>query len=134
MATDDNKALVRRLFDDVINPGELDRASALVAAEFAEHNPMPGQAPGLEGFKQVVTSLRAAFPDLHITIDELVAEADLVSARLTARGTHKGPFQGIPPKGKSVAWEGISILRIEDGKIVERWFHADVLGLRLQLG
>lgn len=133
MATEENKALVRQLFEEVINPGDLDRAGTLVATDFVEHNPMPEQAPGLAGFKQVVTSLRAAFPDFHLTTDELVAEADPVSVRLTARGTHQGVFQGIPPTGRRVAWEGISMLRITDGKITERWFHADVLGLRKQL-
>lgn len=117
----------------MINPGDLDRADELVAADFVEHNPTPGQVPGLAGFKQVVSMLRAAFPDLRITTDELVAEGDKVSVRLTARGTHQGPFQGIPPTGNRVAWEGISMLRVADGQVVERWFHADVLGLRRQL-
>lgn len=129
-----NKAIVARLFTDVINTGDLDRADALVAPDFVEHNPTPGQQPGLAGFKQVVAMLRSAFPDLVITTDEIIAERDLVSVRLTARGTHRGPFMGIAPSGRSAAWEGISMIRLVDGWIAERWFHADVAGLRAQLG
>lgn len=134
MEADDNKALVRRLFDEVINAGEPSRADELVASDFVEHNPVPGQAPGLEGFKQVITMLRGAFPDLRIDVDELVAEGDKVSVRLTARGTHEGVFQGIPATGRRVAWEGISMIRLEGDRIVERWFHVDNLGLMRQLG
>ena len=134
MPPEDNKALVRRLFDDVINHGDLEQADDLVSVGFVEHNPMPGQAAGLAGFKQVLVMLRAAFPNLRITIDELVAEGDKVAVRLTACGDHQGAFQGLPPTGRRVAWEGISMLHIADGQVVERWFHADVLGLREQLG
>jgi len=82
----------------------------------------------------VITMLRGAFPDLRIDVDELVAEGDKVSVRLTARGTHEGVFQGIPATGRRVAWEGISMIRLEGDRIVERWFHVDNLGLMRQLG
>lgn len=131
MGVEDNKALVRSLFEEVINPGDLDRAGEFLDAGFVEHVPAPGQAPGVEGLKEVIAMLRSAFPDLHITIEDLVAEADKVSVRLTVRGTHRGEFQGIPPTGRQVAWAGI---RIADGKVVERWFQSDVLGLRRQIG
>ncbi len=80
----------------------------------------PGQAPGLEGFTQVNTMLRAAFPDLRLTVEEMVAEGDRVSVRFTARGTHQSEFWGVPPTGSRVAWEVISIVRIAGGKIAER--------------
>lgn len=134
MGVEENKALVRSLFEEVINPGELDRADEFLGAGFVEHDPAPGQAPGVEGFKQVIAMLRSAFPDLRITIEDLVAEADKVSVRLTVRGTHRDEFQGIPPTDRQVAWAGISIIRIADGKVVERWFQSDVLGLRRQIG
>ncbi len=134
MAPEENKLLIRRLFEDVINTGEVERADELVADDFVEHNPAPGQGSGLEGFKQVVAMLHSAFPDLVITIDELIAEGDLVSVRLTARGTHGAPFQGIQPTGKRVEWGGISMIRIAGNKVVERWFHADSLGLMRQIG
>ncbi len=93
----------------------------------------PGQAPGLEGFKQVNTMLRAAFPDLRLTVEEMVSEGDKVSVRCTARGTHQGEFWGVPPTGSRVAWEVISIVRLAGGKIAERWSQSDVAGLRQQL-
>jgi steroid delta-isomerase-like uncharacterized protein len=134
VSAEENKVLVRRLFDEVINPGDLERAQEFLDAGFVEHDPTPGQAPGIEGFRQVIAMLRSAFPDLRVTIEDLVAEEDRVSVRLTVRGTHRGAFQGIPPTGAQVAWAGISIIRIGEGKVVERWFQSDVLGLRRQLG
>ena len=93
----------------------------------------PGQARGLEGFKQVNTMLRAAFPDLRLTVEEMVAEGDRVSVRFTARGTHQGGFWGAPPTGSRVAWEVISIVRGAGGKIAERRSQSAVAGLRQQL-
>ena len=77
--------------------------------------------------------LRAAFPDLRLTVEEMVAEGDRVSVRFTARGTHQGEFSGVPPTGSRVAWEVISIVRVAVGKIAERWSQSDVEGLRQQL-
>jgi predicted ester cyclase len=90
-------------------------------------------APGQEGFKQVNTMLRAAFPNLRLTVEEMVSEGDRVSVRFTARGTHQGEFWGVPPTGSRVAWEVISIVRVAGGKIAERWSQSDVAGLRRQL-
>ncbi|MCA1715365.1 MAG: ester cyclase [Actinobacteria bacterium] len=134
MSVEENKALIRRLFEEVINAGDLDRAGEFLGAGFVEHNPIPGQAPGIEGFKQVIAMLRVAFPDLRITVEDLIGERDKVSVRLTVHGAHRGEFQGIPPTNRQVAWAGISIIRIAEGKVVERWFQSDVLGLRQQLG
>jgi predicted ester cyclase len=125
-----DKAVVRRLFEEVINPGDLGRAGELVRADFVEHGGAPSQAPDLEGFKQVNTMLRAAFPDLRLTVEEMVSEGDRVSVRCTARGTHQGEFWGVPPTGSRVAWEVISIVRVAGGKIAERWSQSDVAGLR----
>ncbi len=134
MTAEGNKAVIRRLFEEVINPGDLERADELIRADFVEHGPTPGQAPGLEGFKQVNTMLRAAFPDLRLTVEEMVAEGDRVSVRFTARGTHRGEFWGVPPTANRVAWEVISIVRVAGGKIAERWSQSDALGLKQQLG
>jgi len=133
VTTERNKAVVRRLFEEVINPGKLERAEELIRADFVEHGGAPGQAPGLEGFKQVNTMLRVAFPDLRLTVEEMVAEGDRVSVRFTARGTHRGEFWGVPPTGNPVAWEVISIVRVAGGKIAERWSQSDVASLRQQL-
>jgi steroid delta-isomerase-like uncharacterized protein len=83
---------------------------------------------------QTVTMFLSAFPDLHWTIEDAVAEGNKVVLRLTARGTHRGAFQGIPPTGKQVTVTGIIISRLADGKIAEEWANRDVLGLLQQLG
>ena len=93
----------------------------------------PGQAPGLRSFKQINTMLRAAFPDLRLTVEEMVSEGDRVSVRFTARSIHQGEFWGAPPPGSRVAWEVISIVRLAGGKIAERWSQSDVASLRQQL-
>ena len=93
-----------------------------------------GDEPGPEAVKRGVTSRRTAFPDIHVTIEDMVAEADKVVARLTFRGTHRGEFKGIPPTEKEVIWTGIWIYRVANGKFVERWHNYDLLGLLRQLG
>ena len=87
-----------------------------------------------EGFKAYVSAFRVAFPDLHATVEDQIAEEGKAAMRFTARGTHKGEFQGIPPTGKQVTLSGIDIQRIVDGKIVENWVSLDALGLLQQLG
>lgn len=128
-----NKTVIRRMFEEVINPGELERAGELMRADFVEHGGAPGQAPGPEGFEQVNSMLRCAFPDLRLTVEEMVAEGDRVAVRFTARGTHQGEFLGVPASGNRVAWEVISIVRVAGGKIAERWSRSDAVGLRQQL-
>ncbi len=99
------------------------------------HASPPGEEiHGREGIEQFYGALRAAFPDLRITIEDQVAEGDRVVTRWTARGTHTGAFQGIPPTGKQGRMTGIDIDRIADGKVVECWVNSDDLGLLQQLG
>ena len=129
-----NKALIRRHFAEIWNQYQLHVADELVAPSYRSHFPLPGQPPGIAGFKFAVQALRASFPDLIITIHDLIAEDDKVAARLTARGTHQGSFRGIAPTGRSVEWSGIRIFRIAGGKIVEHWANWDDLGLLQQLG
>ena len=106
----------------------------LMDANYIEHNPMPGQPPGLEGMKEMMGMFFAAFPDLDATIDILVAEGDLVAARMTNTGTHTGDFMGVPASGKQVSISGINIFRISGGKIVEHWVNYDAMGLMQQIG
>lgn len=128
-----NKMVVRRAFDEVYNQGHLDVVDELVSSDFIARTPSE-EYRGPAGIKQYVTELRAAFPDLHITIDDQVADGDKVVTRWTARGTHTGPFQGIPPTGKQGSMTGIDIDRVVNGKSVECWTNADDLGLLQQLG
>jgi steroid delta-isomerase-like uncharacterized protein len=134
MTVQDNKTLIRRLIDEVANTGDLDRADALVDADSVDHAALATQAPGLAGFKQGVAMLRAAFPDLRIAIEEILADGDKVAARLTLRGTHRGPFAGLPASGKQATWAAMSIWRIAGGKVVERWLLPDAPSLQRQLG
>ena len=137
MSTEENKAIARRLyetFNRAISTGNMSLLDEVLAADGVDHNPAPGQAPGLEGVKQVFSQFLAAFPDLQFTVEDMIAEGDKVASRITTRGTHKGDFQGIPATGKQVTQTGIDIVRIAGGKVVERWGEFDNLGLLQQLG
>ena len=116
-----NKEIVRRFSDDVWGQGDLKAADEVLAVDLIEHNPLPGQGAGREGHKQVVTLYRLAFPDLRITTEDLVADGDRVALRWKADGTHLGELMGMAPTGKRVTLTGIDIMRIEGGRIVERW-------------
>ena len=132
--SEENKAIARRLFGEGINEGNLSVADELVAPDFINHNPARGATPDREGLKQYVTMLRSAFPDLHGTIEDQIAEGDKVVLRMTFRGTHRGKLMGIPPTGKELAVIAIGIFRFAGGKIVERWAITDELGMMQQLG
>jgi steroid delta-isomerase-like uncharacterized protein len=134
MSTEENKAIVRRIFDEFLNTGDPDAADELFAADFVNHSPGRGAAPDREGMKQFITSLRRTFPDMKLTPDDLIAEGDKVTVRMTISGTHRGEIAGVSATGKQVAWDAISILRFADGKAVERWNISDELGLLRQLG
>jgi steroid delta-isomerase-like uncharacterized protein len=132
--SDENKALVRRWF------AELDRGNdhivdELVAIDYIDHNPsLPDMAPGREGVKQANALLRAAFPDARHTIEDQISEGDKVVTRITARATFQEAILGIPPNGKLITVEGISIHRIAGGQFVEHWAVGDNLSLYQQLG
>jgi steroid delta-isomerase-like uncharacterized protein len=132
--SEESKALVRRLIDEVYNRGALDVADELLASDFVRHNPLPGQESGLEGYKGGVAAIRLAFPDYEIVIEDQVAERDKVVTRYTERGTHRGEFMGMAPTGKRVELTAISIHRISGGRLVEDWVEWDKLGLMRQLG
>ena len=133
MSVEGNKTRVRQIYE-AISKGDLMALDHLLTADFVDHNPDPGQAPGLEGVKQGFTMFRTAFPDFQITLEDMIAEGDKVATRVTGHGTHKGEFQGIPPTGKQVTVTGIDIIRCAGGKCVERWGAFDNLGMMQQLG
>ena len=133
MSTEENKAIARRGYE-AINQNNLDALDEVVASDMTDHDPAPGQAPGLEGVKQYFSSLHAAFPDVQMDVEEMIAEADKVVARVSVSGTHRGEFMGISPTGNRVTIGGIDILRVADGKIVEHWGKFDDLGMMQQLG
>ncbi len=138
MSIEQNKATCRRFVDEVINRGNLAVVDELVAPEFVDRTPLPGLTPDREGYRQSFAAFRAAFPDFHATIEDLVAEGDVVAGRVVATGTHSGPLQTpqgpVPPTGKAVRLVGLNMVRVVNGKAVETWAQLDMLGMMQQLG
>ena len=118
---DANKALIRRVFEEVIPAGDTSAMRDVMAPDFLDHDPLPGQPAGAAGGEYVVSTMHTAHPDLRFTIDDLMAEADRVTIRWTLRGTNTGPLLGRPPSGQPVELAAIVIFRIANGKIAERW-------------
>jgi predicted ester cyclase len=146
MLPEDNKAISRRLYEEVWNKGNVAAVDELIAPNIVLHYDYPAESPqpaenqpGLEQIKQYVSHLRTTFPDYHFTVELQVAEGDLVVTRGTARGTHHGEywgltFQDIRPTEKQVTWTETAIDRIVNGKIVENWINEDALGRLQQIG
>jgi predicted ester cyclase len=133
VSTEQIKAIKRQEYE-AVNQKKLDALEEVVAPDVISHPARPGQAPGLEGVKQLFSSLYAAFPDFHIDVEDMIAEGDRIVARVTGSGTHQGEFMGIAPTGNRVEFSAIDIARIVEGKIVEHWSNSDQLGLIQQLG
>jgi len=133
MSTEDNKALVHRFFEESFNQGKLALADDVFAPDFVHHFP-DEDIDGPDGVKQMDKELRTAFPDWHISTDDVIAEGDKVVVRFTIDATHQGEGFNIPPTGKRVVYTGIDIFRIAGGKFVEQWTEVDALGLLRQLG
>jgi steroid delta-isomerase-like uncharacterized protein len=134
--SEENKALVRRYFEEVWDKGNLDLIDELFTTNFVRHGPSSteGEVRGLEGFKALVTMYRTAFPDLRIPIEDLIAEGNRVVTRWTARGTHQGELMGNAPTGNQASVTGIVIDRLSGGKIEEEWVDYDTLDLMRQIG
>jgi len=130
-----NKTVVRRLFEEVWNKGNLPVTDELFAPNYAHHDSStPDVGRGPESEKKRATLYRTAFPDLRLTIEDIIAEGETVTARWSCKGTHKGDLSGIAPTGKQFTISGISIARFTNGKMVEGWVNWDALGLMQQLG
>ena len=134
MGTDANKALVRRLFDEVMNTGNFAPLDELFADDFLNYFPGTPAALDRAGWEQNVTMFRTAFPDLHFTVEALVAEGDTVAVAFHVQGTHQGAFQGIAPTGHRLTLPCHVLFRCADGKIVEDRPIFDRLDLLEQLG
>jgi steroid delta-isomerase-like uncharacterized protein len=132
--SEQNKALIRRLFAEDISPGNSAVATEIIHLAFHDHTNPPGMERGLDGHNAIVALFKAAFPDMWWQIHEMIAEGDRVVVRTTMEATHQGDFFGIPPTGTHVSVDGVHILRIADGKIAEHWGNNDDLGLMRQLG
>jgi predicted ester cyclase len=134
-----DKEIIRRLFDAVINQGSVVLLDEHISEKIADHNPGPSDLPGRDGIKEVCNLLRKAFPDLHGTIDALIAEGDTVVARWTVRGTNTCKCGGINATQRPMVGTGIDIVRLatsSEGKrvVVDRWGNSDDTGILIQLG
>ena len=114
-----NIAIVRKFFEVGPSKGDIVAADVLLHPEFSLHTPLPTPGPGIEAMNNVIITCRAAFHGLQVTVDDIMAEGDKVTARFTARGVHNGEFMGLPATGKGITMTGIEIFRIKDGKIAE---------------
>jgi steroid delta-isomerase-like uncharacterized protein len=132
MPVEENKANVRRMNDEVFNKGKLELVDELVVPEFVFHS--SPETKGSEALKQYIATFRTAFPDLHITIADMVAEGDMVAIQYVMRGTFKGEMSGIDPTGKQMELPHAGFARFKDGKQVEVWPYLDSLTLYKQLG
>lgn len=127
-------AIVERFVDEVINRGRFEVADEIVALDFIELDPLPGQRQGREGLKEVIAMMRSGFPDIAWKTEESIEQGDKVASRFTWTGTHQGTFLGIPGTGKKVSVKGVVIDRVVDGQMRDSRILMDSLGLMYQLG
>lgn len=132
--SEQNKAVARRMVEDVINKRNLALVDELVAPDYTYYEPTVGAVHGRDNFKKLVGMYLNAFPDLRITVDQQIAEGDTVVTRWTAEGTHRGELLGISPTGRYAKVQGVIIGRYQNGQIVEDFESYDVLGMLQQLG
>lgn len=136
MSEAENKELIRRFFaaiDEGCKAGNADMLDEFLAPDFVEHDPFPGIPPTRDGWKQIFEGFVAGAPGHHV-VEEVVADGDMVAARITAYGRHDGELFGIPATGRDIEVSGMAMWRIRDGRIVEHWHETDQLGLMRQLG
>ena len=135
MSLERNKALIRLIVEEALNRGNLAIADEYFAPDYVVHIPARPDLPRGPGvFKEVIGMWRSAFSDWHMTIEDLVAEGDLVANRFTTTGTHTGPLMGMPPTRRGMVVRGQELHRVVDGKVVESWICDDVPGILVQLG
>ena len=131
MSVTENKARAIALFPKAWNEGDFSVVDKYIDTDIIDHF---DHSQGIESFKHVVNMFRTAFPDIHLTVEDEIAQEDRVVHRWTMVGTQQGEIMGIPPTGKEITWTGITIVRFAEGKIVERWANVDLLSVLQQLG
>jgi steroid delta-isomerase-like uncharacterized protein len=133
--SEENKAVSRRFFEEMMSSGNLDLFEELASPEIVNYDPaQPEAVHGIEGGKEVLSGYVSAFPDLKMSVEDQVAEGDKVFTRWVAEGTHEGELFGVPASGNHVRVEGMTVDRFEGGKIIESWDNWDALGLMQQIG
>ena len=134
MGAEQNKAIVSRWVAGGWNNGDLSLVDEFYTADYTSHSPGAPDVQGQDAFKAFVTMYRTAFPDIHFTLEDLVADGDKVAWRATTRGTHRGELMGIPPTGKPIVASSSIVSRFENGKWAEDWVLIDTIGMLQQLG
>ena len=132
MSSQENKEIVRRMFDEAFNKGSMNLVNEVIAPDYIDHSPIPAPGPGPEGFAKRISALRAAFAQ-EAVFGVFLAEDDLVAFTWTFNGIHNGTFVGVPATGRQVSLSGINVERLKNGKIVEHWSHFDLAGLMKQI-
>jgi steroid delta-isomerase-like uncharacterized protein len=132
--SDEHKTAARNFIEKGLNQKDISALETYFSPHLTDHALPPGLPPGLEGRKIFASALLAAFPDLQVEVEELVAEGEKVVTRYSVRGTHKGDLMGVPATGKEISITGIAIDRFENGQSVEHWEIIDQLGMMQQLG
>lgn len=133
MSDDELRVAVRHFFDEVWNNGNIGEAEAFLAPAFVSHNTLDVRIVGPREYGDAVIAFRAAFPDWHTTLEDVMVDGDRVAVRGTDRGTHRGDFMGFPASGRGVTATWIEIFRMENGKAAEGWLESDPEALRGQL-
>jgi predicted ester cyclase len=134
MSSQELKDLATRFVEQVINNGDLDRAEEYFTTDYLDHASPPGLPPGTAGLKAFLGMFRAAFPDVHYTLEDAIAEGDKVAQRYTVHATMQGSFLGMPATGKNATWSEIHIARADGSRFVEHWAVIDQLSMLQQLG
>ncbi|MEZ4727256.1 MAG: ester cyclase [Caldilineaceae bacterium] len=134
MSTAQNKAIVRRIYDELLNQEKKSVIDEIYALDLITHDPFMGTVSGVEAFRQLLHMFDVAFPGHRAQVHHVVAEGDFVTVRHTHTGKHTGSFMGMPPTGKDIVVNGVEVFRMQDGKIAEFWRHDDDAGLLMQLG
>jgi steroid delta-isomerase-like uncharacterized protein len=133
--SEQNKAIVRRLFAELWNQGNLSVADEIFAPNYSHHDSStPDFGLGPDSEKRRLALYRGAFPDLHLTIEDVIAEGETVMTRWSCRGTHKGDLNGLAPTGKRITISGVTVVRVSNGKMAEGYVNWDALGMMQQLG
>ncbi len=133
--SEENTAIVRRFYDEVMGKGDFDALNQLVAPDFVDHGEsMMGSPQGREALRQSIVAMHSSFPDFNVTIDDTIADGEMVGIRGTMKCTHQGKFMNVAPTGNELTWKGLAMFRVVDGKIVARWFNSDSLNILQQVG
>ena len=133
--SEQNKATMRRIYEEVWNQGKFEVLDDVVSPDYVGHLPTPPSAPsGREGLRWLIQMYRTAFPDIHVQIDDQFAEEEKVLTRITIQGTHQGQFMGMAPTNKKITVGALVVTRFKNGQNVEGWAQLDRLGLMQQLG